>query len=354
MDIFKDLKVVELASVLAGPSVGMFFAELGAEVLKFENKNVGGDVTRNWKIASESEDSISAYFSSVNYKKTYHFVDYHSEKDMRLVLDNISEADIVICNFKEGYAEKFGLDYQQLKQNHPGLIYAQLNGFKSHPERVAFDVVLQAECGYMFMNGQSDGPATKLPLAFMDILAAHQLKEGILAALYKRALTGKGSLVSTSLEESAIASLANQASNYLMAGHIPQRIGSLHPNIAPYGEIFETADKALVVLAIGSDRQFSTLCRLISSNIDQEDRFRHNSDRVIHRSDLAQLLQPMINKMNAAQFIQICLDHHIPVGKVKDMKEVFENSTAHSMVLEETISGQQTKRVKSVAFNLLD
>lgn len=350
---FSKLKVVELASVLAGPAVGMFFAELGAEVVKIENKKTGGDVTRTWKLNSESPDEISAYFSSINWGKKHLFYDYGNPKEFKKILQMIQEADIVLCNFKHGAAKKFNLDYASLTKQNPKLIYAQLNGFKSNPKRVAFDVVLQAECGYMYMNGQSDSPATKMPLALMDILAAHQLKEGILIALLNRTATGKGALVTSSLEEAAISSLANQATNWLMNQSIPQRIGSLHPNIAPYGEIFFTKDKKELVLAIGSDAQFQKFCALLKSErLATNNNYKTNKKRVQNRLSLQQDLSCQIVKYNRDFLIENCINMGIPMGAIKNMKEVFESPVAQEMVLEEKLGSQITKRVKSIAFEI--
>ncbi len=351
-EIFKDLKVVELASVLAGPSVGMFFSELGAEVIKFENALTKGDVTRSWKLPSEKKEDISAYFSSINFGKKHYLVDYNLRDDMDKVIGSIRDADIVICNFKEGLAKRFNLDYKHLSTINPKMVYAQLTGFESTKERVAFDVVLQAECGYMFMNGDKDSPPTKMPLAFMDVLAAHQMKEGILTALIKRYKTNKGSYVECSLEKSGLASLVNQASNYLMANHVPQRIGSLHPNIAPYGEIFRTADNKQIVLAIGSDKQFEKLCNLLIINSHQEEKFSTNKSRVKNRIELARILNLKISQLKSDFFLENCHKNQIPVGQIKNMKEVFENPTAKSMILEEKIENTQTKRISSIAFKI--
>lgn len=351
-EIFKDLKIVELASVLAGPSVGMFFAELGADVVKFENALTNGDVTRTWKLTSEKKDSISAYFSSINYRKKHVFVNYNKTEDLKKVTTAIKNADVVICNFKYGLAERFHLDYNTLSQLNPKLIYAQLNGFAEDHFRVAFDVVLQAECGYMFMNGDQDSGPTKMPLALMDILAAHQLKEGILTAIIRRHQTKVGSYVSCSLEKSAIASLANQASNYLMANHIPSRIGSLHPNIAPYGEVFTTQDNQFIVLAIGSDKQFEKFCIFLKLDIYQADNYKTNKARVKNRTSLQQILNKEISALTCEHILEYCNQNQIPLGKIKDMKEVFEGSVAQAMILTEEIDGQITKRVSSVAFNI--
>lgn len=350
---FSKLKIVELASVLAGPSVGMFFAELGAEVVKIENKRTNGDVTRNWKLPTEKEEDVSAYFSSINWGKKHLFVDYGNKDEYAQMMRLISEADILICNFKEGGAEKFNLDYESIKKKNPTIIYAQLNGFKSTPNRVAFDVVLQAECGYMYMNGQKDSPPTKMPLALMDILAAHQLKEGILIALLKRQQTNEGALVTTSLEEAAISSLANQATNWLMNEKTPQRIGSLHPNIAPYGDVFITKDNKELVLAIGSDVQFSRFCALVNlpetaSNV----LYATNENRVKNRTELQVIFSKAIKNFERDFLIQQCIDLGIPMGAIKNMQEVFESPVAKNMVLTEKVGTQVTKRVKSIAFEI--
>lgn len=350
---FESLKVIELASVLAGPSVGMFFAELGAKVIKVENKRTNGDVTRNWKLPNEKEGAISAYFSSINWGKEHIFIDYSNDEDYNQLLGLLIDADIVICNFKKGAAVKFNLDYNSIKALNPNVIYAQLNGFKSDPKRVAFDVVLQAECGYMYMNGQTDSPPTKMPLALMDILAAHQLKEGILVALLNKESTGKGAFVESSLEEAAISSLANQATNWLMNKKIPQRIGSLHPNIAPYGDVFQTKDEKELVLAIGSDAQFQKFCDLLdASSLAQKDLFLTNENRVKNRNLLKSELTKLIILFNRDELIQSCIDNGIPMGAVRNMEEVFESETAKNMILEEKVGEQNTKRVKTIAFKI--
>lgn len=350
---FESLKVIELASVLAGPSVGMFFAELGAKVIKVENKRTNGDVTRNWKLPNEKEGNVSAYFSSINWGKEHIFIDYSNDEDHNQLLGLLIDADIVICNFKKGAAVKFNLDYNSIKALNPNVIYAQLNGFKSDPKRLAFDVVLQAECGYMYMNGQTDSPPTKMPLALMDILAAHQLKEGILVALLNKASTGKGAFVESSLEEAAISSLANQATNWLMNKKIPQRIGSLHPNIAPYGDVFQTKDEKELVLAIGSDAQFQKFCDLLdASSLAQEDLFLTNENRVKNRSLLKSELAKLITLFNRDELIESCIHNGIPMGAVRNMEEVFESETAKNMILEEKVGEQNTQRVKTIAFNI--
>ena len=262
------IKVVELASVLAGPAVGMFFAELGAEVIKIENKTTGGDVTRSWKLPSEDPAApASAYYASVNWGKTVWMCDLQHAEDRDRVLQAIDQADVVISNFRPDAAQKLGMSYPQLSARNPRLLFGQITGFGDDDPLPAFDVVLQAEAGFLYMSGHPGGAPAKMPVALIDLLAAHQLKEGLLLALLERSQTGKGSKVSVSLYHAALASLANQATNWLIAGKIPQRMGTLHPNIAPYGELFACKDGGQIVLAVGNDRQFQQLCKTLKLDV---------------------------------------------------------------------------------------
>jgi crotonobetainyl-CoA:carnitine CoA-transferase CaiB-like acyl-CoA transferase len=354
-EIFKDIVVVELASVLAGPAVGMFFAELGARVIKIENPTTGGDVTRHWKLSVEDPESkTSAYYASVNWGKETVFADLSIEKEVQKVHKLIAGADIVISNYKSGDAEKFKMDYPTLSAFNNKLIYAHLEGFPNS-KRVAYDVVLQAETGFMSMNGTPESGPVKMPVAFIDILAAHQLKEAILIALLKREKAGKGSYVSTSLFESAIASLANQATNFLMNNLVPQPIGSLHPNIAPYGETFTTKDRKKLTFAVGSDSQFKNLCRFLELDIFLNVEFANNQARVKNRVKLFKILQEEIEQFESGKLIESLVDNNIPVGIIKDLGDVLnDEKVLESFVLEEIQDKELTKRLKTVAFKILD
>src|SRR6478735_1388203 len=290
--MLQGLKILELASVLAGPGVGQFFAELGAEVIKVENVKTGGDVTRSWKLASEKEEEDrSAYFTSVNWGKKSLAIDLTSTSGKEIVQKLVAKADVVIASYKPGNAEKLGVAYLQLNKTNPKLIYGQITGYGLDNNRVGYDAVIQAESGFMDMNGERGGDPLKMPVALVDVLAGHQLKEGLLLALLKKEKTGDGSFVEVSLIQAAVASLANQASNWLVAKSLPARKGSLHPNIAPYGESFETKDQKRIILAVGSDRQFVDLCEVLKlSKLIVDIRFSTNQNRVVHRSALGETL----------------------------------------------------------------
>lgn len=351
-NFFKDLKVIEIASVLAGPSVGMFFSEIGSDVVKIENKKSKGDVTRSWKLPSEDKDAtVSAYFCAVNYKKSYQHLDLTDSEDLLSVKAQINKADVVILNFKKGDDLKFGLDYESLSKDNPRLIYGTINGFGEGSERVAYDLILQAETGFMSMNGTPNSGPIKMPVALIDVLAGHQLKEGLLVALIERIKTGKGRKVSVSLYDSAVASLANQATNWLMGGHIAKPIGSTHPNICPYGELFTTANGELITFAIGSNKQFGNLCESLNlADLITDVRFKNNFSRVKNRVELEGLISAKVKGFISSELINELHKKFVPVAKINSIDEVFQSSEAKAMVLNETIAGVKTQRVKTVVF----
>ena len=309
-DIFKGITVIELASVLAGPAVGMFFAELGATVIKVENPST-------------------------------------SEEGKQIVYKLIAKADVVLTSYKKGSAEKLGMSYADFQEVNPDIIHGRIIGYSPEDERVAFDAILQAACGFTYMNGEKNGAPVKMPVALMDLLTAHQLKEGLLLALLKRERGGGGSLITASLFKSGIAALANQATNWLQAGHIPQRIGSDHPNIVPYGTMFTTQDGQQLVIAVGNNRQFAGLCELLDAkDLAQNSRFADNPSRVKHREELLSLLRERFKDYSADFLLKGMRAQGIPGELVRDMQQVFEQDLAEEMVLrEDSVAG-----VRSIAF----
>lgn len=352
--IFTDLKIVELANVLAGPATGLFFAELGAQVIKIENKRTNGDVTRSWKLSAENKESnYSAYYASVNWNKTSLLMDLEIPQEKQKVYDLIKDADIVLSNYKKGDDVKLQMHYEYLRELNPALVYGHISGFGEDSSRTAYDLILQAETGFMYMNGTPESGPLKMPVALIDILAAHQLKEGLLVALINRMKTGKGAFVSVSLKDAAIASLANQASNWLMAAYNHQPGGSLHPNIAPYGEVFTTSDSKKIVLAIGNEKQFIKLCELLNRiDVLKDPRYKTNTQRIIYRDALYKTLQETINKQFSETLMQQLIREDVPVGLIKSTKEVFEDTTTHRLILHEQSQNQASQRVRTCIFKI--
>ena len=232
---FDGLKVVELASVLAGPLAGSFLAEGGATVLKVEHPELG-DVTRTWRSEGEpTDDPNSAYFAAANTFKKVIKMDLASEDGRRWLEKELSTCDVLLQNFKESDLNKFNLNPEELAKKFPNIIHIRLVGFAESPERLAYDVVMQAETGFMHMNGTPENGGVKIPVAMIDILASHQMRSAVTTGLYARERGATGWYAQVSLELSGIAALVNQATNYLMNDSVPQPRGSIHPTSHPMG-----------------------------------------------------------------------------------------------------------------------
>lgn len=350
--LLKGLRVLELANVLAGPATGMFCAELGAEVLKLEHPQ-GGDPTRGWTVPEEQPwGGVSAYFAATNWGKKSLTVDLTKNEGQTIAQGLAAKADVVIAAFKPGDDARLGVDATRLRAANPKLIYAQVSAYGIEDPRPGFDAVIQAEAGFMHLNGDPEGPPTKMPVALMDLLAAHQLKEALLLALLKRERFGEGSHIQIALFDAALASLANQATNHLVAGRNPGRMGSGHPNVVPYGTLYAAQDGKHFVLAIGTDRQFTALARALGlEGLAKDPRFATNGARVQHRDALDEILHRAFGAENSATLERALAAAKVPFGLVNDLTEAFAHPRAQRTALTGVLAnGQPLRAVSSLAF----
>ena len=349
----KGLRVVELASVLAGPLAGSFFAELGAHVVKVENPASGGDVTRQWRSEGESTDGPSAYYVAANGPKEVRMLDLKEGED-RAELDGLlAEADIVLQNYKPGTLERLGLHPTALAERHPHLIHVHLKGFLSNANRPGYDMVVQAETGFMAMNGGDDGRSFRMPVALMDVLAAHQMRSAALLALWQRERDGLGSYLEVWLDASGLSALANRATEHLVAGKEPQALGALHPQIAPYGETFPCHCGGEIATAVGNDHQFRELCGLLGhGEWAEDDRFVTNPLRVQHRKALAQLMAPAFLEKSAEWVLGEALKRGVPLGRVNKVSAALDSDSGRAMTATFETEGHPVRHVRQVAFRI--
>jgi crotonobetainyl-CoA:carnitine CoA-transferase CaiB-like acyl-CoA transferase len=317
---------LELSGVLAGPSVGRFFSELGAEVIKIENSATGGDITRRWKSAGEKDNNEpGSYYLSVNEGKTILELNLKNDSDKLKFFELLSGTDILITNFPKGKEKIIFASASDVRVKYPQLIWINICGYASEPERPAYDLIVQAEAGYMDLNRMPDAPPQKIPVAIMDILAGHQAKQAALVGLWRREREKSGMFAEVYLFESAFAAWFNQSALLSVTREIPQPSGSLHPHIAPYGEIYQTRDGFLFVLAVGTDKQFSDLCSLLNiPDVASMDKFKTNPQRVKNRHELNIILQNNIKDFSSDEFLNMCRNHGIPVGKINNLKAAAE------------------------------
>ena len=318
-DLLKGLKVIDLSSVLAGPLTGSFLAECGANVLKVEAP--GGDVTRTWRAQGEPTHRTSAYFASANTGKAFATCDLKSDEGVAWLRAQLRGCDVLIQNMKWQDLERMGLMPDHLQAQFPSLVHVRLIGYETDASRLAYDVVVQAETGFMSMNGHADRPPAKMPVALMDVLASHQMRAAVLGGLYRRERTGEGWYAEVSLLGSGLTALANQGTNALVNGNIPQRLGSSHPNIAPYGDLLQCRD-GHIVLAVGSDNQFKGLCEVLGlSDIVQRPEFSSNAARVEHRDALMLALNKASKDRVRDDLQQTLHKAKVPAGAVLNVLE---------------------------------
>jgi len=353
--IMQGMLVLELANVLAGPSVGQFFSELGARVVKVESPVTGGDVTRTWKLGNEpADEDVTAYFSSCNLNKQSLAVDLTSTRGIHIVHELAKRADCVVASFKPGDAEKLQVDWDTLQALNPKLIYGQITGYGLDDPRMGYDAVIQAESGFQYMNGTPESGPCKMPVALIDVLSAHQLKEAMLIELWRRDRTGKGAFVNVSLMAAAITSLANQAGAYLREGVIPERLSSDHPTITPYGTIFSSRNSSeQFTIGAGSNKQFQKLCSVIGREdlYESDGRFVTNQLRCQHREALKEILAAEFSDWDRSELLQALERESVPAGAVNNIRDSFKQPVAQELVVYD--EGDRSKRpigLRQIAF----
>ncbi len=255
--------VLDLSRVLAGPWASQALADLGARVIKVERPGRGDD-TRSWgpPYLGSGEDKESAYFLSANRGKESIAIDFKDPRGQSVLLQLARKANILIENYKLGGLKAYGLDYDSIRQINPAIVYCSISGFGQtgpYAKKPGYDFIIQAMSGLMSITG-TEKP-TKVGVAVSDIITGLYATVGILGAYTRARETGQGEFIDISLLDSQLATLANQASNYLVSGQSPGLSGNAHPNIVPY-QVFETADDPIVV-AVGNDTQFVSLCSAI-------------------------------------------------------------------------------------------
>ncbi|MFC4625048.1 CaiB/BaiF CoA transferase family protein [Daeguia caeni] len=319
------LKVVELARILAGPWVGQTLSDLGADVIKVESPE--GDDTRTWGppfIEVEGEKS-AAYFHACNRGKRSITADFRTDEGRELVRRLVTDADIVIENFKLGGLEKYGLDYESLKRINPRLIYCSITGFGHdgpYAARAGYDFMIQGMSGIMDLTGEPDREPQKIGVAFADIFTGLYSVIAIQAAVIMRERTGKGQHIDMALFDCMSGVLANQAMNYLASGISPKRMGNAHPNIAPY-QTLPVSDGHFII-ACGNDGQFAKLTQLLGvAELAADERFATNSARVANRKHLTELLEAQTRKWKRDELLAELARLGVPAGPINTVADVF-------------------------------
>lgn len=354
-EALKGIKVVDLSRILAGPWASQMLADMGAEVIKVERPKKGDD-TRHWgppfiKPAENEQPAQAAYFHSANRNKQSIAIDITKPDGQQVIKDMIANADVLLENYKVGGLEKYGLSYQQVKAINPRLVYCSITGFGQNgpfAHKAGYDAMIQGEGGLMSLTGQTDGEPMKVGVAVVDVMTGLYSANAILAALMARTHTEQGQHIDIALLDVQVATLANQAMNYLATDENPTRLGNGHPNIVPY-QTFATNDGSLI-LAIGNDQQFNKFCQAancpeLASNI----LFQTNQARVENRTQLIPILASIIANNNTHYWVNTLEAIAVPCGPVNTLEQVFHHPQIQHRKMVKQVPDKNGKLIKTVA-----
>lgn len=338
------IRVLDLSRVLAGPWAGQTLADLGAEVIKVERPGPGDD-TRAWgppfladRDGNPTKDA--AYYLSANRGKRSITIDITRPEGQDLVRQLAAKSDIVLENYKVGGLARYGLDYPALKEVNPGIIYCSITGFGQtgpYRQRAGYDFLIQGMGGLMSVTGEPDdeagGGPMKVGVAIVDIFTGMYAATAVLAALVARQRTGVGQYIDLALLDVQVATLANQATNYLVSGRSPGRLGNAHPNIVPY-QAFATSDSH-IILAVGNDEQFRKFCQVAGvERLAADERYRTNAARVQNRETLIPEVREILKSRSKSWWIAELEKAGVPCGSINSLDEVFSDPQvqARSMI----------------------
>jgi len=323
------IRVLELARILAGPWCGQLLADLGAEVIKIERPETGDD-TRHWGppfVMSDAGENLgSAYYHSANRGKRSIAVDIATDEGQDFVRGLAANADIMIENYKVGGLAKYGLDHAALSQLNPRLITCSITGFGQtgpYANRPGYDYIAQAMGGLMSMTGEPQREPQKAGIAAADLFTGVYSAVAVLAALNQRHQTGVGAHIDMALLDTQVSVMGNQALNWMTSGIVPRRVGNGHANLVPY-QAFPTRDGDLII-AVGNDSQFATLCRVLDIALDRDERFSSNPQRLRHRVELIKALEEITAQWDRDELFEQLENAGISAGPINELDQVFAN-----------------------------
>jgi crotonobetainyl-CoA:carnitine CoA-transferase CaiB-like acyl-CoA transferase len=353
------IRVLDLSRVLAGPWASQNLADLGAEVIKVERPGTGDD-TRGWgppwlKDRDGKDTSDSSYYLSCNRGKKSMTLDISKPEGQQIVRALAAKCDVLIENYKVGALARYGLSYEQLREENPRLIYCSITGFgQSGPyaPRPGYDFVFQGMGGLMSITGERDdlpgGGPMKVGIAITDILTGMYASLAITAAITHRERGGSGQYIDVALLDSMVAFNANQISGYLVSGNIPKRYGNAHPNVVPY-QVFACKD-GHIILAVGNDSQFASLCKVAGRpELAGDERFRLMSGRIVNRDALIPLVAEIMRQRGMHEWIAVLEAANVPCGPINNMQQVFEDPQVQQRGLKVEIPTPSGVRCPAVA-----
>ena len=315
----RKLRVIEISTAVAAAYASMVLSDLGCDVVKVEP--IEGDRSRRWPPLLPD----SGYFESINRNKRSITLDLKTDAG-RDVLDRmLSQADVLICNYRPRAMAKLRIDPDRIRADHPHLIYATIHGSGSRGPRAnegSTDVFAQAATGLMSITGSDPTKIAKIPMPIADLVAGLYAVVGILAEV--NAPSKPRPHIEVTLEDSALSLLLYFLSDYSQTGVVPGPVGTTHPNITPY-EAFRTADRDIAVIVF-NDAAFVRACAVIGrDDLAADPRFATVANRRIHRAEVTEAFESAFAKEPAAHWLEQMKRADIPCTLVRNIAEVVED-----------------------------
>ncbi len=315
------IRVIEFGNLIAGPYCAMLLADLGADVVKVEHPN--GDLARAF---GPYVDGVSYYFAAINRGKRSIAVNPRHTEAAPWIRKLCLGADVIVNNLRYGAMSRAGLGYENLRDDNPGVVYAEVSAFGNtgpDAERAGIDILFQGESGMMSITGAEGDPPMKTATTVGDFLAGTNAALAISAALAGRATTGRGRRVDVSLRDGLIAIQSAWNAMFFADGRQPGRIGTASWFTGPTGT-FETRDGYLNI-AIVSDRHFELFCDVMGLDIASDPRFASNELRVANRATLHDLVGEITATATTDEWMARLLEVGLPVGRLKTIPETFDD-----------------------------
>jgi crotonobetainyl-CoA:carnitine CoA-transferase CaiB-like acyl-CoA transferase len=352
----EGLKVLDLTQFVSGPYCTQILADLGARVVKVERPGSGDP----YRIAGPSfVDGESTLFLSLNRGKESITLNLKAKGGRDLFLTKlVPNFDVIVENFSPGTMESLGVGYENCKVANPRIIYSEISGFGTKgpfKEKKGFDLILQAVTGIMDLTGEPGSEPVKIGVPVTDFAAGLFSVVGILSALYEARSSAEGGRINTSLYESSVSLLSILICDYLASGNVPKRMGSASPTFAPY-QAFRTKDAYIAVAGAGSEEMWHRFVKAIDSlELESDERFTMNSDRVRNQEALAKLINRKLQEKDAEYWLGVFDSFGVPCGLVGTLPEVVENEQTKSLELvsETPVHNYDlSKKYRSVRFPL--
>ncbi|MGH8915876.1 MAG: CaiB/BaiF CoA transferase family protein [Acidimicrobiia bacterium] len=319
--LLSGVMILELGQVIAGNFGGVILADLGAEVIKIEPKS--GDTARNPTIAPLHDESAIHLF--MNRGKKSVVLDLKDPRGLEMFYDLVTQADVVIDNFRPGVMARLGIDHASLEKRNPDIITSSVTGFGEYgpaKDKAAFDLVVQAYSGHVDITGPADGDPARVGIPIADIAGGIYSCISVLAALVGRELHGNGQHSDVAMLDTLVSLLSYDALDHLNSGRKLTRIGTAHAHMVPW-QAFKTSD-GYVVVAARDEKFWQNLCDAIGRpDLKDDPRTLNNAQRVANRDYVVGILSEVFLAKSNVEWLAILDEHDIPNAPVNDMEQVF-------------------------------